>query len=102
MGSQYGVQYFLRINVFNDSKWEWAEEVDAFFGEEGTIGMRDAAVMAKYEKKPPEDWMEDPYDKQYLKGIRMNKSENALYDSLFPNHPLSQARMFLRYIVENN
>ena len=100
MGPQYGVQYFLRINVFNDPKNEWAEEVDAFFGEEGITGQRDTMVMAMLGM--PKDWMEDPYDKNYTVGVRMNKSEDAKYDVKFPYHPLSQARKFLSFIEENN
>ena len=100
MGPQYGVQYFLRINLAKSVNEEWSEEIDAFFGEEGTTGQRDAVVMAMLGM--PNDWMEDPYDKKYTKGVRMNKSEDKKYDSKFPYHPLSQARKFLSFVKENN
>ena len=100
MGPQYGVQYFLRVNLFKDLVPEWSHEINAFFGEEGITGQRDTFVMAML--KMPKDWMEDPYDKTYNKGIRMNKSEDRKYDSQFPNHPLSQARQFLDFLKENN
>lgn len=98
MGPQYGVQYFLRFNYLVSN--EWSEEIDAFFGEEGTTGVRDTIMMVKLGM--PEEWMEDPYDKKYTKGVRMNKSEDAKYDSLFPNHPLSQVRKLLSFLKENN
>lgn len=100
MGPQHGVQYFLRINVFKELKDEWSEEVDAFFGEEGVTGQRDTVIMAALGM--PKDWMEDPYDKKYTKGVRMNKSEDKRFDAKFPYHPLSQARQFLSFIKENN
>ena len=100
MGPQHGVQYFLRINTFSDLKEEWSEEVDAFFGEEGITGQRDAVIMAALGM--PKDWMEDPYDNKYTKGVRMNKSEDKRFDAKFPYHPLSQARQFLTFIKENN
>lgn len=100
MGPEHGVQYFLRINIFRENVKEWAYEIDAFFGEEGITGQRDTLVMALL--KMPKDWNEDPYDKNFNKGITMNKSENKKYDSQFPNHPLSQARKFLEFIKENN
>lgn len=100
MGQEYGVQYFLRINVFDNLKYGWVEEIDAFFGEEGAIGQRDAIIMAAIGM--PKDWMQDPYDNTYTKGIRMNKSEDKRFDSKFPYHPLSQARQFLTFIKESN
>ena len=87
-------------NIFRENVKEWAYEIDAFFGEEGITGQRDTLVMALL--KMPKDWNEDPYDKNFKKGITMNKSENKKYDSQFPNHPLSQARKFLEFIKENN
>lgn len=98
MGPQYGVQYFLRFNyIIGD---DWSEEIDAFFGEEGTTGTRDTIVMAKLGM--PKDWMQDPYDKEFKKGILMNKSELKDFDKHFPNHPLTQARSMLNFLIKNN
>ena len=97
MGPQHGVQYFLRIDILGD---EWSEEVGAFFGEEGQRGVREAMVMVMLGM--PKDWMQDPYDKNFKKGIRRNKSEDEKFDSQFPYHPLTQARVFLNYIIDNN
>ena len=47
-------------------------------------------------------WFKDPYDKNYKKGILMNLSENMEYDAMFPQHPLSETRNFIKYIIENN
>ena len=47
-------------------------------------------------------WNCDPYDSSYTKGIPMNCSENAEYDELFPFHPLSETRRFIRSVLENN
>ena len=100
MGPQNGVQYFLRVNFAKSTNEEWSEEIDAFFGEEGVTGQRDAMIMAMLGAQI--DWMEDPYDKSFTKGIRMNKSEDKKYDDKFPYHPLTQARKFLDYLRENN
>ena len=98
MGPQYGVQYFLRFNyLLND---EWSEEVDAFFGEEGTTGIRDTIVMVMLGL--PKDWMEDPYDKGFKKGVLKNKSEDKAFDKQFPNHPLTQTRNLLEFLAKNN
>ena len=35
-------------------------------------------------------------------GIPMNLSENEMFDSAFPTHPLTQLRELLTYIIENN
>ena len=35
------------------------------------------------------------------KYVKMNLSESPKYDDLFPDHPLSQCRMLIRYYKEN-
>ena len=99
MGPEYGVQYFLRFNYLSGE--EWAEEVDAFFGEESVTGIRESTVMALLNAKI-DDWCKDPYDENYTKGVRMNKSESREFDKQFPNHPLSQLRDFLYFLTDNN
>jgi hypothetical protein len=47
---------------------------------------------------PIPDWAADPYDPSYKKGFLMNKSENAMFDQQFPNHPLSVLRADLELI----
>ena len=50
----------------------------------------------------PNDWMEDPYNKEFKKGVLMNKSEAKSFDKLFPNHPLTKCRELLEFIKDNN
>ena len=45
-------------------------------------------------------WWFDPYDKDYKHPFLMNLSEKEEYDELFPDHPLSQCRKFVKYITE--
>ena len=49
-----------------------------------------------------EDWVRDPYDPNRNKGFLMNWTEDEKYDGLFPYHPLSEMRRFVKYVVENN
>ena len=49
-----------------------------------------------------EGWMQDPYDKNYTRGLRMNLSEAPEYDAVFPTHPLSILRGFLKDVIQYN
>jgi len=49
-----------------------------------------------------EGWVADPYDPTYMQGALMNLSEKEEYDEAFPNHPLSQARKIVKFLIENN
>jgi hypothetical protein len=65
----------------------------------GTTGIRDTMVSHKLQITDKlSNWFEDPYDKNFNKGTRMNKSEHPAYDHEFPHHPLSQARLLLSKI----
>ena len=44
------------------------------------------------------NWSVDPYDNDFKGGALMNKSEHYIYDSEFPNHPLTQARHLITQI----
>jgi hypothetical protein len=46
--------------------------------------------------------MKDPYDEKFDRGILMNLSEKREYDYSFPNHPLSEMRRLIDYIIDNN
>ncbi len=98
LGTKYGVQYFLKLQLLANNK---VYEINAFFGEEGITGVREATIMAKYNKMPA-DWMQDPYDKEFKKGIRMNESEKIIYDFIFPYHPLTKCRELIEFIRDNN
>lgn len=100
-----GMQYILTMHIDMD---DHTINVQAFFAEAGMTGSRDTAVMNKMieEEKVTmpnmEGWFKDPYDENYTKGLLMNLSEQSEYDTMFPKHPLSEARSFIKYVVENN
>ena len=45
-------------------------------------------------------WCFDPYDKNLKRPYLMNLSEKEKYDEIFPDHPLSQCRKFVKLIVQ--
>ena len=100
-----GMQYILTMHInMNDH----SIKVQAYFDEIGVTGYRDSTIMNKMINDgviiPPnmDGWFNDPYDSSYKKGLLMNVSESARYDTMFPQHPLSEMRSFVNYIVENN
>lgn len=90
--------------------------VDANFAEVATTGLRDSIGFNIYqnlmEKKYPdkelefeqivESYVSDPYDENYKQGFLMNFSENEMLDEKFPDHPLSELRKYVRWLIENN
>lgn len=74
--------------------------------EAGTTGMRDTLVADKLFKEGKislgansfDGWFSDPYNPSIEGGTRMNLAEDMIYDSMFPEHPLSQARSLLAEI----
>ena len=100
-----GIQYVLTMHIdMNDH----AVNIQSYFDEVGITGLRDSTIMNKMINEGKitlpnmEGWFSDPYDVNYKKGLLRNESEKADYDSMFPQHPLSEARNFVKYIVENN
>ena len=75
--------------------------------EVGTTGLRDSLVSNQLLTEGKitlggggfENWFVDPYDPSFKKGTLMNASESVAYDSMFPEHPLSQARNLLAQIA---
>ena len=47
-------------------------------------------------------FFEDPYDSEYREGFLMNFSERDIFDERFPDHPLSIARKYVKWVLENN
>lgn len=100
-----GIQYTLTFQI---EMQENILNIQAFFDEIGTTGQRDAFVMSMMIKKgkinPNEMnvWIKDPYDETYNKGLRMNLAEKEEYDVAFPEHPLSEARNFVKIVIEKN
>ncbi len=50
------------------------------------------------QKKGYGNWESDPYQKDISQGTLMNKSEEVIYDSRFPLHPLTQSRKLITTI----
>lgn len=101
-----GVSYHLRMNIQYDKK---IYEIEGEFSEYGTTGVRDSVILqlmmsqgiVTVENDVLHCWFEDPYDKSYAKGVLMNLSEKEEYDVIFPDHPLTQAREFVNFIIDN-
>ncbi len=96
----YGVQYTLTLHL---ERPDHVLNVTGFFDESGMTGMRDAIIYEMMTREGKTDsWSRDPYDPEYKNGLLMNLSEMPKYDPLFPDHPLSTLRGFLKYMTENN
>lgn len=72
----------------------------------GIPGFRESTISKKLIKdgvinSNNDGWASDPYDTSYRGGTRMNKSEEATYDSKFPSHPLTLARKYLAEVAAN-
>ena len=102
-----GVQYCTTMHIeFPDC----AVQVQGFFDELGTTGVRDSLVyvllsqdgVVKATDDGLEGWSADPYDAAYKHGVCMNCSEEKKFDAQFPQHPLSEARRFVAELVGLN
>ncbi len=103
-GKEYGVQYTLTMHISFET---YAMNISGFFNENGMTGFREAMIYAhmRNENKVSDDaegWTCDPYDKSFTKGLLMNLSEDRQFDAAFPEHPLTEARSFADFIIENN
>ena len=101
-----GASYHLRMNIQYDKK---IYEIEGEFSEDGTTGVRDSMILSimmskgvvTVENDKMHGWFKDPYDESYTSGVLMNLSENEEFDELFPDHPLTQARKFVKFIIDN-
>ena len=104
------VQYFLAMHIgFFANK---VFQIQAFFNETGTTGQRDTAVYAilaadgkiqmNEQGQIAAGWACDPYDESITKGALMNMSEREHYDEVFPDHPLTQARLLANELIQMN
>lgn len=100
-----GMQYILTMNIDMNN---FSMNIQANFDEIGTTGIRDTIIMNKMINEgkliPPnmDEWFKDPYNENYKNGLLMNMSEKSEYDVMFPQHPLSEARSLIEFILENN
>ncbi len=98
-----GVQYSLLLQMHYENK---VLNVDGFFTEMGTVGIRDTTVFSMLEKEGlitgdnDKRWKADPYDPNFAHPYKMNLSEKRQFDEAFPLHPLSQCREVLHHIKE--
>lgn len=103
-GEQEGVVYTLVLDFPTASSGK-VVRVQGFFQEYGTTGVRDASVFARLRQEDKDfsddKWFFDPYDPDSRASCRMNLSESAKYDDMFPDHTLSQCRMLIRHYKEN-
>lgn len=100
-----GIQYILTMHI---DLHDYTINIQSYFDEVGMTGLRDNAIMGKMISEGKvtlpsmEGWFKDPYDENYKKGLLMNLSEQKEYDSMYPLHPLTEARNLVKYIIENN
>ena len=99
-----GVQYILTYQRFFP---EFILNIQAFFEEIGTTGIRDSVGyemcrrqnLVGTEEDPFAGWARDPYDGSIREGALMNLSECEEFDEQFPGFPLSMCREFVRTLV---
>ena len=99
-GTFVGVEYTCNINVELGSEIKF---INASFVENGVTGIRDSVVLEQLRRNETvgadmAGWQRDPYDTEYRYGFLMNLSEQACYDEMFPNHPLTEARRLIEFI----
>ncbi len=101
-----GVQYILTYQRFCKG---FILNVQAFFEEAGTTGIRDSVVYALCRKErmlgddnehPFAGWSQDPYNPEITEGALMNISEQEQFDEQFPGFPLSMCREFINCVIE--
>ncbi len=98
-----GVQYFMLMHILVEGK---AFAVQGFFDEFGITGVRDSMVFELMIRNKETDtelngWARDPYDKNFNRKYLMNLSEEKRFDELFPEHPLTVCRNFIKKVKKN-
>ena len=99
-----GVQYILTYQQFLP---EFILNIQAFFDEIGTTGLRDSIGYEMCRKEnlvgtksdPFAGWTKDPYDNTIRGGTLMNLSEQEIFDEQFPGFPLTMCREFVRTVM---
>ena len=96
----HGVQYILTLDLLTENR---AVHIQGFFTEVGITGLRDNSVYTIERRNGNvsdnfKGWLKDPYDDSNNREFAMNLSEYEKYDDLFPQHPLSVARTFIRVL----
>ncbi|WP_408069494.1 hypothetical protein [Butyrivibrio sp. JL13D10] len=99
------MDYELNFNIRVNGKIHFMN--GSFQPEENLEGIRGSAlgIMERGScelRLNAEHWVRDPYDEAYKKGLLMTWEEDEKFDGLFPYHPLSEMRRFVKYVIENN
>ncbi len=99
------LDYELNLNIRVNGKIHFIN--GSFQPTEELEGLRESALEimecgSSELRLSAERWIKDPYDASYNKGILMTWDEDEKYDGLFPLHPLSEVRRFVKYVIENN
>ena len=100
-GIRRGTEYSLEFSVKNGVS---AQTVSGVFREEEP-GRRENEILASWRDTPHADgetWAGDPYDPFWNRGYLKTLAENAEFDGLYPDHPLSVIRGLVKYIAEHN
>lgn len=97
-----GLQYCLTADFDAGAV---ALHVQGFFDEGPVTGIRASrmysALVGKGVVEPDmSNWARDPYDASRSEGFLANLGEDAQYDPLFPEHPLSLARELMRCMAK--
>ena len=98
-----GVEYTMVMHVEYENM---AINVNGHFIETGMTGLRDTTIWELARREGlisgagDARWCFDPYDKNYHHPYLMNLSEKEEYDKMFPDHPLSQCRQFIKLITQ--
>ena len=105
MKEPHGVLYTLTFQKFYS---DLTLNIQAFFEESGTTGIRDAAVFETCLRKKlvalenegrMKGWTRDPYDASITQGALMNLSEREQFDAAFPDFPLSMCRKLVKSMI---
>ncbi len=84
--------------------------LQGFFDEAGVTGIRETTVFelsrrdgsVTVDDSGVHGWARDVYDPAFTRGNLPNLSEDARYDGMFPEHPLSMLRAFRSVVAANN
>lgn len=100
-----GVAYVLSLDIKGSNNVIY--HIRGTFVERGMTGVRDSIIFELLQKKNKidknhfEKWTFNPYSNN-KQGAMMNLSEKEEYDKLFPTHPLSELRKFVKFIKNND
>ncbi len=99
------IDYELNLNIFVNNVNHFIN--GSFQSEDRSPGSRegcmDIMTLGSSELKLEADtWVRDPYNPERKDDLLMTWIEDEKYDGLFPYHPLSELRRFVKYVLDNN